>query len=167
MVGKQEAKHSNAESSKQISWSSKEKNFYCPDTNGFGLHREISDGDGREDKPFRSTRADTEGTDRDRIFWDIFPRGESDQAALLRYIKKLVGRLELLEAESISLAEEQSRFINDHRDRLLKRLGENEEFARRSEETRQKLAQGRSALRQEIVELTRVLGASELESTTE
>lgn len=101
------------------------------------------------------------------VIREIFRGGEFNQAALLGYIKKLASRLELLEAESASLAEEQSHFISDHRDRLLKRLGENEEFARRSEETRQKLAQGRSALRQEITELTRVLGASELEITTE
>ncbi|NET29513.1 hypothetical protein [Okeania sp. SIO1I7] len=119
------------------------------------------------------TRRQSERGNRDinsegaEILCAIFSRGTFDQATLLEYLKKLASRLELLETESAVLAEAQSRFISNHRERLYQRLGENEEFARKSEEKRQKLAQGRKSLKEEIAELTRVLGASEDLETTE
>ncbi|NET44865.1 hypothetical protein [Okeania sp. SIO2B3] len=92
----------------------------------------------------------TNGKDRHGINF----RGQAfDQQTILQFLKKLVRRLEILE-------EKHTKYAAEHRSRLIATLKENEDFAL---EVQPEI----DALKEDIAELLGVLGASELEPTTE
>ncbi len=119
-------------------------------------------GRGKEQKrtqPERISGTDSEaanGTAR-----SIVPNGIFDEKSCIKYCKKLTSRLELVESEILLLREDYKGYTNSHRDRLLKRLVDNEQFARDIESKETDITQRVESLKKDLLEFTRVLGASQ------
>ena len=132
-------------------WGAKDKNWGLFNSNHYGLsgHKKGK----TETQSERASGTNSKGEERSGIFDSIFGGGEFAQATLLDNLKKLARRLELLE-------EKHNKYVGKHRSRLIASLQENEEFALEFQPEME-------SLKDDIDELLGVLGASELESTTE
>ncbi|NET29511.1 hypothetical protein [Okeania sp. SIO1I7] len=115
-------------------------------SNGCGLPGQ----DKGKSKPQSKRTFRTDSENRDGV---SFRRQTSDRQTILEFVKKLTRRLELLE-------QKHTKYVADHRRRLIARLNENEEFALEVQPEIQ-------SLKEDMAELIRVLGASEDLKTTE